>query len=167
MRPRWSFSWHHVMCAALAGGFRSCTCVSTNKRLGRCGPLANHRPCRTPAARRLAPLAECQDCGLSICCGPFQRNFYSRVRRSICGHGQKAFTLQRLALGDGFNQSITNVLWPASLQQLSFGWKFNQPVAGVAWPASLQHLSFGWEFNHPIAKVVWPASLAAIVRAFV
>ncbi len=55
----------------------------------------------------------------------------------------------RLSFGILFNQSISGVVWPASLQQLSFGYCVNQPIAGVVWPSTLQELSFGYSFNQP------------------
>lgn len=37
------------------------------------------------------------------------------------------------------------VVWPSSLLSISFGNGFNQPIAAVSWPAGLQRLTFGWE----------------------
>ncbi len=87
-------------------------------------------------------------------------------------------SLQQLAVGSNFNQSIAGFVRPASRQQLSFGWNstsrlseswpaplqeqtyFNQPTAvRVVCPAPLQELTFGWKFNQPIVGVVWPTSL--------
>ncbi|CAM9165121.1 unnamed protein product, partial [Ectocarpus sp. 8 AP-2014] len=68
-------------------------------------------------------------------------------------------SLQHLSLGNHFNQPVVGVVWPEFIEQLSFGNCFNQPIVGATWPSSLHQLSFGKVFNQPIVGVVWPASL--------
>lgn len=67
--------------------------------------------------------------------------------------------LERLTLGDHFNQPVAGVTWPVSLKHLAFGYYFNQCIVGTAWPASLELLWFGWNFNQSIDGVEWPSSL--------
>ena len=67
--------------------------------------------------------------------------------------------LKSLTFGPVFNQSIAGVAWPESLEQLTFGRAFDQSVAGDVLPRSLKEVTFGRIFNNPLAGVVWPPTL--------
>ncbi|CAN0477722.1 unnamed protein product [Ectocarpus sp. 12 AP-2014] len=51
---------------------------------------------------------------------------------------------------------LPECLWPASLHRLELV-GFDHSIAQVVWSASLQHLSLGNHFNQPVVGVVWPS----------
>ena len=59
-------------------------------------------------------------------------------------------SLQSLAFGDRFNQSLERVTLPSSLQSLSFGFEFNQSLKRVSLPSSLQCLNFCFSFDRSL-----------------
>lgn len=76
--------------------------------------------------------------------------------------------LQKLSIGNYFNQPITGAVWPKSLKEISFGHRFHQPIKGVMWPASLRKLSFGDEdhranFIGPVSKVDFPEEFELLI----
>ena len=68
-------------------------------------------------------------------------------------------TLQSLSFGSDFNRSLRGVHLPRSLKSLNFGIHFNQAIEDVELPNSLEELSFGWDFKQNLALVKWPSSL--------
>lgn len=61
--------------------------------------------------------------------------------------------------GSGFNGSLDEVEWPASLLEVNLGHSFNRPIDSILWPALLRHLSFGHKFNQSIDNTRWPVGL--------
>ena len=68
-------------------------------------------------------------------------------------------SLESLAFGDPFDQSLQGVTFPSSLQSLTFGYNFNQSLKEVALPSGLQSLTFGEKFNQSLAGVAFPSGL--------
>src|SRR5437764_1198690 len=71
--------------------------------------------------------------------------------------------INKLVLGDNFNQPLTKDVLPNSLTQLTFGYNFNQPLTKDVLPHSLTQLTFGHNFNQPLTKDVLPNNLARLI----
>eukprot|EP00435_Cladocopium_sp_Y103_P037353 s1042_g9.t2 len=71
-------------------------------------------------------------------------------------------SLETIAFGDHFNQTLEGVSLPNSLQSLTFGSSFDQTLARVNLPKSLQSLTFGSNFNQTLERVSLPNSLHSL-----
>lgn len=67
--------------------------------------------------------------------------------------------LQKLSLGNQFNQDIRNANFPQGLTHLTLGWDFNQDVRNANLPQSLTHLTFLHNFNQDIRNANFPQGL--------
>ncbi len=71
-------------------------------------------------------------------------------------------TLQTLWFVGLFNQSLSVFSLPASLQTLKLGHYFTHPVTDVTWPPTLHTLAFGFHFNQPLDQVTLPDTLTSL-----
>ena len=67
--------------------------------------------------------------------------------------------IQSLKFGNLFNQTFQRVRCPSSLLTLTFGDSFNQTLEGLSWPSCLQKLTLGKDFNQDLKGVLWPTRL--------
>jgi hypothetical protein len=74
--------------------------------------------------------------------------------------------LQTLEFGDDFNQTLERVSLPSGLQTLEFGHDFDQTLEGVSLPSGLQTLTFGYSFNQPLDRVSFPSGLQTLTFGF-
>jgi len=75
-------------------------------------------------------------------------------------------SLQSIAFGPQFNQSIQGVKWPKSLQSLTFGFLFNGTLRGVTLPDSLESLTLGHDFNQDMKGVTLPDNLQSLTFGY-
>lgn len=67
--------------------------------------------------------------------------------------------LESLSFGDEFNQNLDAVNLPGTLEELSFGRRFDQSLVDVRLPDSLKSLTFGSYYNQSLENVHLPLSL--------
>ena len=67
--------------------------------------------------------------------------------------------LESLSLGDEFNQRLDAVNLPGTLEELSFGRRFDQSLVDVRLPENLKSLTFGSYYNQSLENVHLPLSL--------
>ena len=70
--------------------------------------------------------------------------------------------LERLSLGNDFNQILDQTELPNNLESLSFGDEFNQNLDAVNLPGTLEALSFGRRFDQSLVDVRLPDSLKSL-----
>jgi len=71
-------------------------------------------------------------------------------------------SLESIAFGHHFNQTLDGVSFPSSLKRLTLGDEFNQTLDGVSLPSSLQSLKFGFRFNQRLVGASFPTSFKAM-----
>ena len=70
--------------------------------------------------------------------------------------------LERLSLGNDFNQILDQTELPNDLESLSFGDEFNQNLDAVNLPGTLEELSFGRRFDQSLVDVRLPDGLKSL-----
>ena len=75
-------------------------------------------------------------------------------------------SLQSLTFGFGFDQTLEGVRLPNKLQSLTFGYRFNHTLQRVKLPNCLQSLTFGWKFNQTLTGVIFPSSLESLAFGY-
>jgi hypothetical protein len=68
-------------------------------------------------------------------------------------------SVHTVTFGDGFNQDVSNIIWPINLQYLTFGRVFQQNISQCNFPDSIHTLVFSDIYGLNILHVHWPISL--------